>query len=206
MRSVRRAVRRRRDQRWLHRLVRDTEAALLPPAPWAFHRFGASSVIVPPARIQGAEFIEVGDGALIHEHVWFEVQSREGQPTPQLVIGDNAMLNRFVKIVCLGSVTLGRRCVLSDRVYISDVEYVPGHAGVAPMQRPLTDPLPIVIGEGAFLGVGTVVKPGVTIGEFAYIAAAAIVTNDIPPRSLAIGVPARVVRQYDERTGQWEPV
>jgi acetyltransferase-like isoleucine patch superfamily enzyme len=74
------------------------------------------------------------------------------------------------------------------------------------MQRPLTDPLPIVIGEGAFLGVGTVVKPGVTIGEFAYIAAAAIVTNDIPPRSLAIGVPARVVRQYDERTGQWEPV
>ncbi len=45
------------------------------------------------------------------------------------------------------------------------------------------------------VGAGAVLTPGVEIGEEAYIAAGAVVTRDVPPRGVAMGVPARVVRE-----------
>lgn len=52
----------------------------------------------------------------------------------------------------------------------------------------------VIVGREAFLGAGTVVIPGVSIGEGAVIGAGACIVKDIPPRVLAMGVPARVVR------------
>jgi acetyltransferase-like isoleucine patch superfamily enzyme len=175
------------------RLVRRTAAALVPPPPWAFDRFGNRSVIVPPARIEGANRISIGDGVLIHEHAWLMAR---GGP---LVIGDRSVLNRFVKVVVFGGITMGEGVIIGDHAYLSDVEYEPGHADVPPEHRPLTQPQPVVLGPYAALGVGVIVKPGVTIGERAYVGAGSIVTRDVPPHTLAVGAPARVVREFDAR-------
>ena len=137
---------------------------------------------------------------LIHEHVWMVVRGHDGSSGPQLVIGDGVFVNRFVKVVCFGSVVIGEGAILGDHCYVSDVEYEPGHADVHPDHRPLTEPLPVVLEPHAALGVGVIVKPGVTIGERAYIGAGSIVTKDVPPGSLAVGSPARVVRRYDPDT------
>lgn len=56
------------------------------------------------------------------------------------------------------------------------------------------DKAPIHIGKGVHLGMGTIVMPGVTIGEGSIIGAGAVVTKDIPAWSLAVGVPAKVVK------------
>jgi maltose O-acetyltransferase len=53
---------------------------------------------------------------------------------------------------------------------------------------------PISIGDGAWLGGGVIVCPGVTIGERTVVGAGAVVTRDLPADVLATGVPARVVR------------
>lgn len=53
---------------------------------------------------------------------------------------------------------------------------------------------PIVIGDGAWLGGGVIVCPGVSIGEETVVGAGAVVTRDLPPRVLAVGNPCRVVR------------
>jgi lipopolysaccharide O-acetyltransferase len=206
VKSLRQIAAQARDRIRTRRLVRQTERALMPPPPAAFRQCPPTVAIVHPARISSPDCIELGDRVLIHEHVWLEVQRRPGQPDPRLVIGDTVMLNRFVKIVCLGSVTIGRRVVVGDRVYISDVEYEPGHADVDPAHRPLTEPQPVVIEDGVTLGVGAVVKPGVTIGAQSYIGAGSIVTSDVPPMSVAVGSPARVVRRYDPVTEKWESV
>jgi len=55
--------------------------------------------------------------------------------------------------------------------------------------------LPVTIEEDCWLGTGAIVLPGVSIGRGSIIGAGAVVTKDIPPLSLAVGVPARVVRQ-----------
>lgn len=179
------------------RLLRRTNAALMPPPPSAFASFGAGSVIVPPARVEGPGHIQIGADIVIHEHAWLAAATRPDLPAPSLVFADGARLNRFVKVVCLGTVRIGPGALLSDRAYVSDVEYEPGHADVPPALRPLTEPQPVSIGQGVLLGVGAIVKPGVTIGDFAYIGAGSIVTRDVPERALAVGNPARIVKRWD---------
>ncbi|UCV30432.1 hypothetical protein KI617_07865 [Ferribacterium limneticum] len=61
--------------------------------------------------------------------------------------------------------------------------------------RKTTFSAPITIGKNVWLGYGVTVLPGVSIGDNAIIGAGAVVTHDIPPNAIAIGVPARVARQ-----------
>jgi serine acetyltransferase len=185
------------------RLLRDTAKALTPPPPWAYASFGERSIVVPPARIENPSQITVGAGVLIHEHAWLLVRSASQSVPAELTIGDRTVVNRFAKLVCFGSISIGAGAILGDRVYISDVEYEPGSDDVHPDHRPLTTPAPVVLEAGVALGVGVIVKPGVTIGERAYIGAGSIVTRDVPAHSLAVGQPARVVRQYDPATDSW---
>jgi len=54
----------------------------------------------------------------------------------------------------------------------------------------------VIIKDGAHIGIGAIIMPGVTIGEGAVIGAGAVVTSDIPPYSVAAGVPARVIKTF----------
>jgi acetyltransferase-like isoleucine patch superfamily enzyme len=70
----------------------------------------------------------------------------------------------------------------------------------------MTDPQPVRICRGAFLGIRSVILPGVTVGENAYVAAGAVVFDDVPPRTVVVGNPARAVRAYDPDAGEWVAV
>lgn len=55
---------------------------------------------------------------------------------------------------------------------------------------------PIIIKDGAHIGIGSIIMPGVTIGEGAVIGAGSVVTRDIPAYCVAVGVPAKVIRTF----------
>jgi acetyltransferase-like isoleucine patch superfamily enzyme len=57
---------------------------------------------------------------------------------------------------------------------------------------------PITVGNNVFIGYGSVILPGVTIGDNAVIGAYAVVTKDIPKNTIAVGIPARVIKSVDE--------
>jgi acetyltransferase-like isoleucine patch superfamily enzyme len=54
----------------------------------------------------------------------------------------------------------------------------------------------VVIKDGAHIGIGAIIMPGVTIGEGAIIGAGSVVTHDIPPYCVAVGSPAKVIRSF----------
>ncbi len=56
--------------------------------------------------------------------------------------------------------------------------------------------------QGASIGANATILPGLTIGQYAMVAAGAVVTQDVPPRALVVGNPARILRYLDEATAQ----
>ena len=64
----------------------------------------------------------------------------------------------------------------------------------------------MVVEDEAHIGANSVVLSGVTIGKRCQIGAGSVVTKDIPPYSVAVGNPARVIKKFNFETNQWEPV
>ena len=89
-------------------------------------------------------------------------------------------------------------------VYITDQNH-----GYEDPERPISVQVqperPVTIGRGSWLGHGTVVLPGATIGEHVVVAAGSVVTGVLPDRCVAAGAPARPVRIWEAERG-WLPV
>lgn len=177
--------------------------ALTPPLPQQFGAWGHSSLIVPPARITMPEAIEIGSGVVIHEHAWISVVQAVDGYTPRLIIGDATHIDRLCHIACVGEVEIGDHVLIGERVLIGDTFHRYDDVTRPIMDQPMAAPLKVTIERGSAIGLGSMLMPGVTIGEQAHVAAGAVVTRDVPPRALAIGNPARVVKRYDESSGAW---
>lgn len=93
---------------------------------------------------------------------------------------------------------IGRNAMLAPNCVVVDSDF---HAHWPPERRHLEPgyekDAPVHIGDHVWVGMGCTILKGVTIGEGAVIAAGSVVTRNVPPRSLAAGVPARVVRALE---------
>lgn len=107
-------------------------------------------------------------------------------------IGAHSLVNFGTSLVAHDSVTIGDHCLIGTHCMIMDS---PFH-NVEPDQR-LAPPetAPITIGNNVWLASRVIVMPGVTIGDDSVVGIGSVVTKDIPPRSLAVGVPAKVIRE-----------
>ena len=98
-------------------------------------------------------------------------------PGARLAIGADTQFNYGVSLEAWESVTLGERCMFASFVRISDRD---GHRTA-----------PIVIEDDVWVAHGAIIMPGVRVGARSVVSAGSIVTQDVPPDSLAMGNPAR---------------
>jgi len=182
-----------------------TVRSLTPPPPSAFAAFGKGSWIVPPARVSTPGAISIGNRVIIHEHAWLSVVAAVSGITPSLRIEDGCSIGRLCHIACVGEVVIEEEVLTADRVFIGDTYHGYEDPHLAILDQPMAHPRPVRIGRGAFLGIGAIVLPGVTVGEQAYVAAGAVVTGDVAARTMVLGNPARTVRRYDPERGWMSP-
>jgi maltose O-acetyltransferase len=110
-------------------------------------------------------------------------------------IGEDSFINYDCVFLDCNRITIGREVQIAPRVQI----YTATHPLDAATRRSkLEFALPVVIKDGAWLGGGVIVFPGVTIGENTVVGAGSVVTRDLPPGVLAVGNPCRVLRSLDE--------
>lgn len=112
-------------------------------------------------------------------------------PGGRIEIGDRTFLNYGVDISATLLVKIGSDCLLGAHVGILDNDF----HDINERSR-MPSPRPVVIGDRVWLGNRAMVLPGVTIGADAVVGAASVVVTDIPPRSVAVGNPARVIKTF----------
>jgi hypothetical protein len=114
-----------------------------------------------------------------------------------LTLGDKSVLARDVSINCYLDVEIGDSALIADGVYISDFDH-----NFADVTRPIKDQgiakSRVRIDRDVWLGTKVTVCRGVLIGQGAVVGANAVVTRDLPPYAVAVGVPARIMK--DRRT------
>jgi acetyltransferase-like isoleucine patch superfamily enzyme len=118
-----------------------------------------------------------------------------------VIIGDRVRIG--IGTVLIGPVQIGDGAGTGQHVFISGFNH-----GYADGRRNSSgQPLVVkgvIIEEESHIGANSVVLAGVRIGRRSQIGAGSVVTKDIPPFSVAVGNPARVIKRYNEATGQWE--
>ena len=108
-----------------------------------------------------------------------------------ITVGARSFMNWGTKILDCAPVTIGEEVLIA-----AGVQLVAATHPLDPQERRAGWELarPVTIGDGAWLGSGALVLPGVTVGEEAVVGAGAVVTRDVAPRTVVAGNPARVIR------------
>jgi acetyltransferase-like isoleucine patch superfamily enzyme len=168
-----------------------------------FKSFGVKSVIYRPMFICNADCIEIADRVSILEGVRLEVVRRNGR-TPLLRIGSNTNIEQDVHIVCHSRVTIGQNVSITGRCAIVDVSHPYEDINVEKIGSIIANEDSFVeIGDGAFLGYGSVILPNVRIGKRAIVGANSVVTRDVPDFAVVAGSPAKIIRIYSHELRQW---
>ncbi len=108
-------------------------------------------------------------------------------------LGRRIFINSGCKFQDQGGVAIGDDCLIGHNAVMATLNH-----DLAPNRRADIHPAPIVIGRNVWIGANVTILPGVTIGDNAVIAAAAVVTKDVPDNSIVVGSPARVVRSVTD--------
>jgi acetyltransferase-like isoleucine patch superfamily enzyme len=108
----------------------------------------------------------------------------------KLRFGRNVFVNHGCTAMDLGGIDIGEDVMIGPNVQLISS----GHPLDPATRRSQITTAPIRIGRGVWIAAGATVLQGVTVGEDAVVAAGAVVTKDVPPRTLVGGVPAQVIR------------
>jgi acetyltransferase-like isoleucine patch superfamily enzyme len=139
--------------------------------------------------------IVIGDGTFVMHGALLHVYNFRDLPHACIRVGTNCIVGEGTVIRGQGGVTIGNHVLIAPNVQILAVEHTYGLVGVPVMHQGIRA-AGIAIHDGAWLGAGCIILDGVTIGEGAVIGAGAVVTKDVPAHAVALGVPARIVRDY----------
>ncbi|MDW8349553.1 MAG: acyltransferase [Verrucomicrobiae bacterium] len=133
--------------------------------------------------------LTIGISTYLEKGVKIVAYSQEPNHVAELKIGSHCFINHYAFIDCHHQITIEDRCLIGPYAYICDFD----HVTVTEQERFST--APVCIQSDVWIGAHACILKGVTVGHHSIIAAGAVVTDSIPPFSIAAGVPARVVKK-----------
>lgn len=167
--------------------------------------------IHPSAKITGLAHIKFGDNFVAGEHLRIEAVSEYygSVYSPEIVIKDNVILNDFVHIGAVNYVEIGNNVLMASKIYISDHNHgnynglFQSSPATKPSTRPLNSNSKVIIGDNVWIGEFVTILSGVTIGAGSIVGSNSVVSKNIPANSIAVGSPARVVKNFDFEVNEW---
>ncbi len=161
------------------------------------HRRGRHSVIRRRVRLDVVPFRKfvVGNRTLIEDFSCINNQMGD------VIIGDNCSIGLGNTLI--GPVTFGNNIILAQNICLSGLNH--GYMDIdIPIRDQKCTTAQITVEDDCWIGANCVITAGVTIGRHAVVAAGSVVTGDVPPFSVVGGNPARLLRQFNSASGEWE--
>jgi acetyltransferase-like isoleucine patch superfamily enzyme len=142
--------------------------------------------------------LEIGRGATLRVGRWAwighgsKIRVHEGEVS----IGAKTVMGQDCTISAYQHVSIGRECIIADRVMLIDFDH-----GVTEVERPIRlqgiYKRDVHVGHNVWMGFGSCVLRGVTIGENSIVGTSAVCTKDVPANAVVGGVPARLIRMRE---------
>ena len=154
-----------------------------------------------PERVRMGQDCFIGRFAVLHPLASYGDQVCDGR----IELGDDVYIGGYAQLHSMGRLEIGDGCVLSEHVYISDIAH-----GLRPdrgliMKQPLESKGPVRIGRHVFIGFGSAILPGVTLGDHCIVGTHSVVTRSFPAYSMVAGMPARCIKVFDPVVQDWVP-
>lgn len=115
-----------------------------------------------------------------------------GAAIEKLIIGKRCYINSNLLAMSRGGITIGDDVQIAANVQLLSNNH-------DPYDRQILTCKPIVIGDGVWIGAGASIMSGVTIGKYAIVGAASVVTHDVPDYGVVVGSPARLIKTLDAK-------
>lgn len=116
-----------------------------------------------------------------------------------ITIGKNVFVNSGCHFQDQGGIEIGDGCLIGHNVVLATINH-----DLYPENNRINHYAPIKLGKSVWVGSNSTILPGVTVGDWAVIAAGAVVTHDVPPLTIVGGVPAKVIRIIDPKEERHE--
>lgn len=166
-----------------------------------FKKLGKGCTIDCTVYLLGAKNIEIGDNVTICKNVdltaWTSQNGESFLPFIRIgnnvSIGKNAHITAINEILIDDNVLLGKFVTITDNSH-GDTEF--SSLNLAPVKRSLKSSGKVKIGRNVWIGDKVTILPDVTIGENTVIGANSVVVKDIPANCVAVGIPAKVIKNH----------
>jgi len=121
---------------------------------------------------------------------WHHLGLRGLKIGKQCFIGDETLIDLYNRVSLEDSVTISQRVIILTHINVGYRNH--------PLRRyfPSKD-LPVIIKSGSAVGAGSIILPGIVIGERSMVGAGSVVTKNVPPKTLVVGAPAKVIRKLN---------
>ncbi|GAA6391971.1 DapH/DapD/GlmU-related protein [Megasphaera sp.] len=164
------------------------------------------------ANLLGLKYIKLGENFSAGRGLWLEAVTRyNGKNTnPKIIIGNDVSFSEYNHIGAVSYIEIGNNVLLGSRCYITDHNHgiykgdSQSCVSTPPIKRDLTTDGSIVIEDNVWIGDNVVILPNVKIGYGSIVGANSVVTEDIPPSSIAVGIPVKVIKVWNNTTTKWE--
>jgi acetyltransferase-like isoleucine patch superfamily enzyme len=153
-----------------------------------------------------ASFIRIGSSVSIGRDAWLNIPDVSASNEPIIVLEDGCKIGRRCVISARNRIRIGRNSIFAPSVLVMDHNHAFEDVTVAIARQGTTSGGTIWIEEGCWIGFGAAIvcnQGELVIGRNSVVGANSVVTRSVPPYSVVVGNPAKLVKRFDPLKGEW---
>lgn len=174
-----------------------------------FYHLGARVTFKQGVSIHNGKHIYLGDRVYLEKNVtlkFLEEFENFGYKLPNLKIDNGVTVGVGTIIAAAKLIHIKKDVLIASYCFIGDHDHEYSNINIPIRDQGYKNVKEIIIEKGAWIGANSTICSGVTVGKNSVVGANSVVTGDIPQFSLAVGIPAKVIKKFSLITKKWEEI